>query len=99
MLTHLKYLNILKMDKSQSQHQYNTTGREPTGRVSACGCMTVRSLQIDLDNYVPDPNKSNILRSRLYDSGISNIPMPSVKRPIEEKISSKPFSARMNSSK
>ena len=36
---------------------------------------------------------------RLYDSGISNIPMPSVKRPIEEKISSKPFSARMNSSK
>jgi hypothetical protein len=27
------------------------------------------------------------------------VPMPSVKRPIEEKISSNPFSARMNSSK
>lgn len=43
--------------------------------------------------------KSNLLRNRLYDSGISNVPMPSVKRPIEERISSKPFSARMNSSK
>jgi len=52
-----------------------------------------------LDNYVPDINKSMTLKKRLYDSGISNIPMPSVKRPIEEKISSKPFSARMNSTK
>lgn len=41
----------------------------------------------------------NSLKKRLYDSGISNVPMPSVKRPIEEKISSQPFSARMNSSK
>ena len=56
-------------------------------------------VQIDLDNYIPDPSKSNDLRRRLYDSGISNIPMPSVKRPIEENISSKPFSAKMNSSK
>jgi hypothetical protein len=43
--------------------------------------------------------KRKQLQSRLYDSGISNIPMPSVKRPIEDKISAKPFSARMNSSK
>jgi len=39
------------------------------------------------------------LKRRLYDSGISNIPMPSVKRPIEENISARPFSARMNSNK
>jgi len=39
------------------------------------------------------------LKARLYDSGISNNPMPSVKRPIEENISTKPFSAKMNSSK
>jgi hypothetical protein len=48
---------------------------------------------------MPDPNKGNDLKRRLYDSGISNVPMPSVKRPIEENISSKPFSAKMNSSK
>jgi len=59
----------------------------------------MRGNKIDLDNYIPDPSKSNDLRRRLYDSGISNIPMPSVKRPIEENISSKPFSAKMNSSK
>jgi hypothetical protein len=47
----------------------------------------------------PDFRKRNDLKKRLYDSGISNVPMPSVKRPIEEKISSMPFSARMNSSK
>jgi hypothetical protein len=52
-----------------------------------------------LNNYVPDLSKRNELKRRLYDSGISNVPMPSVKRPIEEKISSQPFSARMNSSK
>lgn len=56
-------------------------------------------MRIDLDNFVPDPSKRNDLKRRLYDSGISNVPMPSVKRPIEEKISSQPFSARMNSSK
>jgi len=55
--------------------------------------------RIDLNNYVPDPNKKHELKRRLYDSGISNVPMASVKRPIEEKISSQPFSARMNSSK
>ncbi len=48
---------------------------------------------------MPDRTKKNDLKRRLYDSGISNIPMPSVKRPIEENISSRPFSARMNSSK
>jgi len=55
--------------------------------------------RIDLNNYVPDQAKRNDLKRRLYDSGISNIPMPSVKRPIEENISSRPFSARMNSNK
>jgi hypothetical protein len=84
------------MDRSQSHHQYSSTGRVEHGRVSN---EPLTHLQIDLQNYVADYNKSNILRNRLYDSGISNIPMPSVKRPIEEKISSKPFSARMNSSK
>lgn len=48
---------------------------------------------------MPDYGKIGQLRSRLYDSGISNNPMPSVKRPIEEHISTKPFSAKMNSSK
>jgi hypothetical protein len=48
---------------------------------------------------MPDPNKRHELKKRLYDSGISNIPMPSVKRPIEEHISSKPYSAKMNPSK
>jgi len=48
---------------------------------------------------MPDPNKRNELKRRLYDSGISNIPMPSVKRPIEENIASKPYSAKMNPSK
>lgn len=48
---------------------------------------------------VPDKSKRHELKKRLYDSGISNVPMPSVKRPIEEKVSSLPFSARMNSSK
>jgi hypothetical protein len=52
-----------------------------------------------LNNYIPDPSKKDELKRRLYDSGISNIPMPSVKRPIEENISSKPFSAKMNPSK
>jgi len=62
-------------------------------------CLTRSSVQIDLNNFVPDFSKSNALKSRLYDSGISNNPMPSVKRPIEENISTKPFSAKMNSSK
>lgn len=48
---------------------------------------------------MPDPNRRQELKRRLYDSGISNIPMPSVKRPIEENISSKPYSAKMNPSK
>jgi hypothetical protein len=46
-----------------------------------------------------DKAKRNELKRRLYDNGISNIPMPSVKRPIEENLSSRPFSARMNSNK
>jgi len=48
---------------------------------------------------MPDPSKKNDLKKRLYDSGISNIPMPSVKREIEENISSRPFSAKMNPNK
>lgn len=46
-----------------------------------------------------DKAKRNELKRRLYDSGISNVPMPSVKRPIEENMASRPFSARMNSNK
>jgi hypothetical protein len=48
---------------------------------------------------MPDPSKASELKRRLYDSGISNIPMPSVKRPIEENISPNPYSAKMNPSK
>jgi hypothetical protein len=55
--------------------------------------------RIDIDNYIPDPTKKNDLKKRLYDSGISNIPMPSVKRPLEQNISSKPYSAKMNPNK
>jgi hypothetical protein len=55
--------------------------------------------RIDLNNYMPDQSKANELKRRLYDSGISNIPMPSVKRPIEENISPNPYSAKMNPSK
>jgi hypothetical protein len=40
---------------------------------------------------MPDPSKKNDLKKRLNDSGISNIPMPSVKREIEENISSSHF--------
>ena len=41
---------------------------------------------------MPDFRKSQNLKRRLYDSGISNVPMPSVIRPIEEKIGiSQPF--------
>lgn len=63
------------------------------------GPSTDQGNRIDLNNYVPDPSKSNDLKRRLYDSGISNIPMPSVKRPIEDHISSRPYSAKMNPSK
>jgi len=59
----------------------------------------MRDGRIDLKSYMPDPNKKNQLKSRLYDTGISNVPMPSVKRPIEETISSRPFSAKMNPGK
>lgn len=59
----------------------------------------VEDHRIDLDNYIHDPAKRNELKKRLYDSGISNIPMPSVKRPLEQNISSKPYSAKMNPNK
>jgi len=52
-----------------------------------------------LSAFKPDLQKKNELKRRLYDSGISNVPMPSVKRPIEENLSSRPFSARMNANK
>jgi hypothetical protein len=55
--------------------------------------------RIDLNNYAPDPSKKNDLKRRLYDSGISNIPMPSVDREIEKNISGKPYSAKMNPNK
>ena len=46
--------------------------------------LTSPFFQIDLQNYLPDPAKRSELKKRLYDSGISNVPMPSVKRPIED---------------
>jgi len=55
--------------------------------------------RIDLENYVPDMNKKYELKRRQYDTGVSNVPLPSVKRPIEEHISSKPYSAKMNPNK
>ena len=79
-------------------------GQQDPGRVSTLGralaCPPLANLfQIDLNNYMPDQSKANELKRRLYDSGISNIPMPSVKRPIEENISPNPYSAKMNPSK
>lgn len=61
--------------------------------------LTSSVFQIDLQNYLPDPAKRSELKKRLYDSGISNVPMPSVKRPIEDQISSTPYSAKMNPNK
>lgn len=33
--------------------------------------------------------------NRLYDTGVSNIPLPSVERPLEKNASTRPYSAKM----
>lgn len=33
--------------------------------------------------------------NRLYDTGVSNIPLPSVERPLEKRASARPYSAKM----
>lgn len=46
-----------------------------------------------------DFKKKNDLKKRLYESGISYFPMPSVVRPIETNSGMKSFSANMNAGK
>ncbi len=36
-----------------------------------------------------------MLMNRLYDTGVSNVPLPSVERPLEKKASARPYSAKM----
>ena len=43
----------------------------------------------------PDILKKRLLMNRLYDTGISNVPLPSVERPLEKMASSRPYSAKM----
>jgi hypothetical protein len=43
----------------------------------------------------PDHIKRQLLLSRLYDTGVSNMPLPSVERPLEKKASARPYSAKM----
>jgi hypothetical protein len=43
----------------------------------------------------PDPLKKRLLMNRLYDTGVSNIPLPSVERPLEKNASTRPYSAKM----
>jgi len=33
--------------------------------------------------------------NRLYDTGVSNVPLPSVERPLEKMASTRPYSAKM----
>jgi len=46
-------------------------------------------------NFAPDPVKKKLLMNRLYDTGVSNIPLPSVERPLEKNASTRPYSAKM----
>ena len=46
-------------------------------------------------NIAPDQVKKRLLMNRLYDTGVSNIPLPSVERPLEKKASARPYSAKM----
>jgi hypothetical protein len=46
-------------------------------------------------NMAPDPIKKKMLLNRLYDTGVSNIPLPSVERPLEKNASARPYSAKM----
>jgi hypothetical protein len=43
----------------------------------------------------PDLMKKRLLLNRLYDTGVSNVPLPSVERPLEKMASARPFSAKM----
>lgn len=49
--------------------------------------------------YGSEFKKKIDLKKRLYESGISYFPMPSVVRPIETNSGLKSFSANMNASK
>ena len=44
---------------------------------------------------VPNHVKKKMLLNRLYDTGVSNIPLPSVERPLEKQAAARPFSAKM----
>jgi hypothetical protein len=46
-------------------------------------------------NIAPDQLKKRLLMNRLYDTGISNVPLPSVDRPLEKMASTRPYSAKM----
>ena len=46
-------------------------------------------------NLAPDQMKKHILMNRLYDTGVSNVPLPSVERPLEKMASTRPYSAKM----
>lgn len=43
----------------------------------------------------PDQMKKRLLLNRLYDTGVSNVPLPSVERPLEKLASARPYSAKM----
>ena len=43
----------------------------------------------------PDQMKKRMLLNRLYDTGVSNVPLPSVERPLEKLASTRPYSAKM----
>jgi len=49
----------------------------------------------NLISIAPDPMKKRMLMNRLYDSGISNVPLPSVERPLEKSAAMRPYSAKM----
>ncbi len=46
-------------------------------------------------NLAPEQLKKRLLLNRLYDTGISNVPLPSVERPLEKLASTRPYSAKM----
>jgi len=46
-------------------------------------------------NIAPDHLKKRLLLNRLYDTGVSNVPLPSVERPLEKMASTRPYSAKM----
>jgi hypothetical protein len=46
-------------------------------------------------NIAPDQLKKRLLMNRLYDTGVSNVPLPSVERPLEKLASTRPYSAKM----